>query len=509
MSKDWVADWLDNPIFIKHLRSRLRTQPLASAIVIVLVLCLCITWGGYELDGFLSGGAFGTFLALQTVILAIMGASQIGSAVGSARASGILDFHRVSPLTPTELSLGFFFGAPIREYFLFACTLPFSFLCVALGTPDFRGLLQLMILLVVSSWVLHAFSLLNALVLKKQAGARGVVGVVIFIGMLTGSFFPGFGRIAGVIDRDPRLSFYGISLPWLAVVLLYQVPVLFFLSLASRRKMDSERLHPFSKPQAIMAMAVLGLLVLGGIWELTDVEYLAVVVLYVLAIVAILLTTAVTPSQAESYKGLWRAHKQGKASLALWDDLSLNRPFLAVVCAILLITATIAWNRLRGEYLGRNLVFREAFPLAIADGVVVVAYFGLALQFFQLRFGRRGTNYFSLFLFLVWVVPLIAGSIYVFADFRTQGGPSQVIYAISPVAGIGLATGMGAGGGQGSDFMAVAGAAITPSLLFAFVFNGLVSAARKRVQRAVRIAIEKSAAAGEVVTPDILTDTRI
>ena len=24
MSRDWVADWLDNPIFTKHLRSRLR-----------------------------------------------------------------------------------------------------------------------------------------------------------------------------------------------------------------------------------------------------------------------------------------------------------------------------------------------------------------------------------------------------------------------------------------------------------------------------------------------------
>ena len=112
------------------------------------------------------------FLGLQAVILAIMGASQVGSAVGAARASGILDFHRVSPLSPAELVLGFFFGAPIREYLLFACTLPFSILCVAMGTPDFRGFLQLMILLVVSSWVMHGFSLLNALILKKQAGSR-------------------------------------------------------------------------------------------------------------------------------------------------------------------------------------------------------------------------------------------------------------------------------------------------------------------------------------------------
>ena len=53
---------------------------------------------------------------------------------------------------------------------------------MAIGAPDFRGFLQLMILLVVSSWVLHAFSLLNALILKKQVGSRGVVGIVIFLG---------------------------------------------------------------------------------------------------------------------------------------------------------------------------------------------------------------------------------------------------------------------------------------------------------------------------------------
>src|SRR5208337_4987806 len=118
MSRDWMADWLDNPIFVKHFRSRLRRQPLISSIVITVVLCLCIAWGGYQLGAFLSGRAFGTLLGLQSLILAIMGAAQVGTSVTSARASGILDFHRVSPLTPAELTLGFFFGAPIREYLL-------------------------------------------------------------------------------------------------------------------------------------------------------------------------------------------------------------------------------------------------------------------------------------------------------------------------------------------------------------------------------------------------------
>ncbi len=489
MRSDWLADWLDNPIFVKHFRSRLRRQPLASAIVVTVVLCVCIIWGGFELDAFKTGGAFGALFALQAVILAIMGSTQVGTSVASARGSGILDFHRVSPLSATELLLGFFFGAPIREYLLLACTLPFVVLCLAMGVPDFRGLVQLMIVQIATSWVLQGFSLLNALVLKKQVGSRGVIGLVIFLGLMSGSFISGFGHVANIVDREPRLSLFGVSLPWLAVVLLYEALMLFFLFLASRRKMESERLHPFSKPQAVAAMATLGVLLAGAVWDLADFEAIAVLVLYLLVIIGILLTLTVTPTQAEYYKGLWRAVKQGRSSLSFWDDLAPNRPFLLVVCALVLVTATIAWRQLGGPAGGSSSPLREAFPLAIANGVLVVAYFGLAHQFFQLRFGKRGSNYLALFLFLIWGVPLVVGTISLFANFMNSG-PSQIISALSPVAGLALATGVGEG--AGTSLMGVEAAAITPSLLYTFVFNNLVTLARRRVQKAVLIGIEKT-----------------
>jgi hypothetical protein len=324
--------------------------------------------------------------------------------------------------------------------------------------------------------------------MKKQVGGRGVVGLVIFLGMMSGSFLSGFGHVASIVDREPRLSFFGISLPWLAVVLLYQAPILFFAYLASRRKIDSERLHPFSKPQAVAAMATLGVLLTGGIWDVAaDHELLAIVVLYVLVTIAIILTMMVTPTQAEYYKGLWRAIKQGRPRLSLWDDLALNRLFLVVVCTIVLVTATLAWNRFSQESSSVPRALRDAFPLAVANGVLIVAYFGLAHQFFQLRFGRRGASLFGLFLFLTWVVPLLVGCITLFSNF-VDPLPSQVVFALSPIVGLGLS----AGGAHGENLMPVEAAAITPSLLYTFVFNGLVGAARRRVQRAVLAGIEKT-----------------
>ena len=40
MIGDRFRDWLDNPIFIKHLRSRLRMQATATSLVVVLILLL-------------------------------------------------------------------------------------------------------------------------------------------------------------------------------------------------------------------------------------------------------------------------------------------------------------------------------------------------------------------------------------------------------------------------------------------------------------------------------------
>jgi len=491
---DWerVLDWLDNPILVKHLRSRLRIQPLITAIVVVQVLCVCIAWAGFQLGSFASGGAFGLLMSLQAIILVIMGAAQVGTAVGGARGSGILDFHRVSPVSPAALTLGFFFGAPIREYVLFATTLPMSALCLAFGTPSVHGFVQLMIVLIGAAWLLHGLAILNALISKPRTSSRGVVGIVVFV-----LFFGGYGvlalsRSAALVDYGLRLSFYGISLPWLAVVLIYLSALLFFIYLACVRRMTSDRIHPLTKPQAIAAMATLSVLLLGGIWKREEYEVLNVVTLYVLVIAAIVLLAMVTPSRAEYSKGLWRALKQGRSHLPPWEDLSLNRVFLVIACAIVLVAATIAWRAssvpdlvVASPFMPDRVVagpVMSTFPLAIASGVLVVAYFGLALQFFLLRFGGRGMMYFGLFLFLAWILPMVAGTISLMASIPMNSNhPSQIVYSLSPVAGLGLTA---AGAPQANVARGIQAATITPALLFTFVFNSLLVAARRRVYKA-------------------------
>ena len=435
-----IQAWLDNPIFVKHLRSRLRLQPLLSAIVVVQALCLCIAWAGFQLDSFANGGAYSVLLILQIIIIVAIGGAQVASAVGGSRASGILDFHRVSPLSPTELTLGFFFGAPIREYILLATTLPYALLCVGFGVPSAHGLIQIVIALIAFAWLFHGMALLSALLAKPRVGSRGTIGMIVFlvivITQIAGAFL---SRSSLLVDLDQRLSFFGVSLPWLAVMLIYIAAILFFVFLAALRRMASDRIHPLSKAQGIAAMLTLSVLLLGGIWKQESYDILQVLGngFYFLVATSIVTVVMVTPTQAEYIKGLLRARKQGESHLRFWDDLALNRVFVSILCAILLLTGTVIWRAGINAPMALPTDAVLNYPMGVAMSVLVVAYFGLGMQYFHLRFGARGKMYFGLFLFLAWVLPMVAGTIYLFASMPMSSSQAgQIIYSLSPLAGI-------------------------------------------------------------------------
>ncbi len=108
--------------------------------------------------------------------------------------------------------------------------------------------------------------------------------------------------------------------------------------------MGSDRIHPLSKVQGIAAVLATSILCVGGIWKQESYDVLEVVALYFLVGTSIVAIVMVTPSQAEYIKGLLRARKQELGQLPAWNDLSLNRLFVAAACAILLVTGTFIWR---------------------------------------------------------------------------------------------------------------------------------------------------------------------
>ena len=105
---------------------------------------------------------------------------------------------------------------------------------MAFGIPSFRGFLQLMILIVTTSWTIHGMMVLNGLISKAKNPSGGIIGVIVFLIFFLAWIFMSAQFSVNAVENDHRLTFFGISLPWLAVVLLNQLPVLFLHCFAGR-----------------------------------------------------------------------------------------------------------------------------------------------------------------------------------------------------------------------------------------------------------------------------------
>ena len=371
-----IREWLDNPIFVKHVRSRLRPGAAISWIAIVLTLCAGVTAVGIEYGWYRSGFTIISLLTFQSILLGVMGASQIASIVGNVRTSGILEFHRVSPLTAAELVFGFLLGAPIREYMLFAVTLPFVGFCAWMSVPTPRGAVQLVILVVASSWVLHGLALLTSLMSRRATAARGASALIVLLCVLCAPGVLSLMQLVRNLDVEARLPFFGYQLPWLIVVLVAEAAILFFVMLACLRKIRSEQIHALSKPQAIACLLTLGILALGVAWNQGEAKLTCVVLTYALAVIAIVLLSSVTPDRTEYTRSLLRARKAGRDRARWWDDIAWNRGVLLIFCVIVFVIPMLCWKYSQSTIEMPGERFRT-IQLAIANGVLLVAYFGL------------------------------------------------------------------------------------------------------------------------------------
>lgn len=482
----------DNPMLTKHLRSRLRPTQVAPWLVVVVILCLFIIWAGQAFNWLNNGFALSLLLGLEAIILAIVGTQQVAGSVGGSRESGVLDFHRVSPQPPTWLVTGYFLGAPIREYALFLVTVPFAVFLAYLSPLGLLGLMQVWVAVIVGAWIFHLIALLSALVSRKPKGTSkgGVAGLVITLLFLANPVGQGlYYASSSMTGETPTVNFYGQPVYWLLFLLLYTLPLLGFFFVACVRKMRSEKAHPYTKLEAVGGMATLAVLTLGACWGYPEGGVLAIVTYYVLALGAIVWISTITPSHAEYVRGLRLAFHRGQRRPSPWSDEGMNRVAVFVICGIVLVAGTIA-SQLYTPPVQAGPITDTSIGLAVA--VFTAAYVGFGQQYFLLRLPTSGRAFFMLFLFVAWLVPILAGSLTAASASGSGGALEEVAKAllgISPVTGITVSSLEGArfsnniepGGSNPARL-----AAILPAIAFAFVFNHLLVGYQRKVDRTVR-----------------------
>jgi hypothetical protein len=470
---------LDNPILVKHIRSRLRRRLFVPAISIVTILCMCILWLGQT--GYVRiGMPLALMMGLQVIVIMFIGAHQVGTTMNKVRETGIIDFHRVSPLPSSWLMVGFLLGPPILEYVLLGITLPFA-LFVAIDSPaGVFGYVQLLISLVLIVWFVHSLVLLSSLVTKKpKSTPRGAATIVVILSLFLGQpIAGGIWFATNSLQDAPTIPFFGIEIYWLLFVVIYALALITMLLVAATRKLRSDRMHAYTKRLAIACQSAIAFLALAAVWHVPWAG-IFLAVLYLLVLAGMILTITITPDRSEYLRGLRRAQQMGRQLPSPWTDGGIIRLPLFILCGIVFLAATIIL-RVSAD---PNVAARGS--VAIALGVFVVAYFGFALQFFLLRIPKAAMGVMALFVFVVWLLPILIGSI------SAAAGASpplfQSILAMSPIMGMAMSSGVI----ETPVTASVQPAALTPAIALAVIFNFLLVATRRKIDLAVRSSTKK------------------
>jgi hypothetical protein len=119
----------DNPIFLTQKRLVHRGGVLAAILIAALI-------GGCLLAGLISCvvnpynfNSFGTVkdagemfygwvISVEILVLIVGSASRITNVLANERKAGLWDSNRLTPLAPSRIIVGYWFGAPLREFYM-------------------------------------------------------------------------------------------------------------------------------------------------------------------------------------------------------------------------------------------------------------------------------------------------------------------------------------------------------------------------------------------------------
>ncbi|NQV27397.1 MAG: hypothetical protein HQ518_23865 [Rhodopirellula sp.] len=438
----------DNPILVRHFRSDLRSPKPAYITCVVVLLGSLVMFAGYQAGGLGSPGFYGFFFGCQALALHLAGTSQVASSISAANDSGILDFHRISPLSPTATTLGFMFGGAVREYLIALLLLPFTLACALFSDVGIVGFLTSTLVLISSTLLFHGIAITTGLVARpgKTRNINSALGfIVLGAGACTGLAAVGI-PVPGMLSAGPALmeainaaaprgaipaTFFGVELPVFLQSLFYQIPLTLFLVVAATRRMRSAHAMFFSKSTAVGFLATIATLSLGGVIEHPNLKafWLIPMLAYVEFLIAVLMVLAISPTQAQYQGGARRAKRTGMGRPPLWQDDSSNRAAVFVMASLVVATVQVI------QALVPALKIDSGLWRVAGTAAAVVAYFGFAAQYYSLKYQKRGKLALMMLVFFFWLLPLFAALL--LATVMREEDFAFHIASLSPLFGIG------------------------------------------------------------------------
>ena len=313
-----------NPLILKGIRENLRPKHLIAAGLFSLIVCSTVyltsylegSEGKYSKDPqtkeWVKGesspvngarNAFTFILALQGFYLMFLGTGRVASITAEERESGLLDYQRMTPMNPLSKIIGYIFGIPAREYYMFLFTLPFLGHAILVGKLPWGNIIQLYSVFFCSVILYHLTAHAVGLVVPKPRAASWVSRIVVlglyvvlpglgqagisFLSFLT--ILPTyFGKILPIIreegyqkrghfDYEARIAdfwkdvpFFDFAISPTTFTFLMQGLLILILLITGYRKWRNQALPALSKSSALFIYSIFQFLLLGCLWTFFD-----------------------------------------------------------------------------------------------------------------------------------------------------------------------------------------------------------------------------------------------
>lgn len=484
--------WWPNPIFRRFCRSRLRPQALVVWLLLTGVIAsalffmprtLAMYRGHMDVVDAERANIF-PLMFLQAVILFIFGTGNVAAGVTAEADEGTLDYQRLSPLTPMKKVLGYLFGLPIREWCMFALTLPFTAWSLWKGQIEARHWMPVYTALISSALLYHLTGLVAGTVVKNRRWAFlfSIVLIILLYTVLPQvakfglvyfkyltlwpvidehalGFMPrdvaGPMRFAQSLQQTPDVRFFGLNFSEVTFTVFSQAVLsLTFVMILWRRWRRAES-HMLGKIWAAGLFVWMQLVLLGNALPLIDSgdlfpirqinrrflargglpdapqigEAIVMIGLYgfvSMALIAIL-TMIITPTVDDQLRGLRRARKLGQSRAPLSADGASSLGFVAAMG----IAGGLGWTVFAREIVGSH--WFTGHELAAGTGwlfVLVLLADALICQTVIEAWGGRRLFLLGIF---AGVLPLLVGGITGLVS-NTALTPAVWLVGVSPAS---------------------------------------------------------------------------
>jgi hypothetical protein len=457
-----------NPLIRRYIRARLRPQMLAVWLLLTVLLAafvfLMVRTGAMNRSGMLDVDAermpLTALMVIQAVILFFLGTGQVAGGITAEADEGVLDYQRLTPMTPLAKALGYLFGLPVREWVMFASTLPFTAWCLWRGQVPFSAWGPVYLVMITSAVLYHLTGLAAGLVAKNRRWAFLLsMGIIILLYTVLpqvskfGLIFFEYITLWPVVNEQmmhlipreaggmmklaaaltPKVSLFDLEFSEMVFTLFCQAGMGLTLLAMVWRRWRSTECHLLGKAWALGLFVWMQVLLLGNAlplietgrvfptlnfqrmirssqlksWQPTFQEALFVVGIYGLVTMLLVLALALmtTPALDTQFRGLRRARKLSLPTVPRWSDAASALPVTLAMSVI----GTLAWHTF-----AQAMITSKWFPGHVFQAWTLPVMFGVMLNatlLFQTTQEGWGKKRLFLLFILLGIVPPMAGAV--------------------------------------------------------------------------------------------------